>query len=456
MCIRDSLKAEEELKRPVLLVAPTSVLTNWKREATAFTPELKVKEHYGPRRASTDAALKKALKGVDLVLTSYGLLQRDSELLERVDWQGVVIDEAQAIKNPSAKQSMAARDLARPGRGSRSGRFRIALTGTPVENRVSELWALMDFLNPRVLGDEPFFRQRYRLPIERYGDMASMRDLKSRVGPFILRRLKTDRSIISDLPEKLELHEWVGLSPEQKKLYERTVEQSLDTIARAPLGQKHGQVLALLTKLKQVCNHPALALGEDVQAAVGNGAATGFASRSAKVQRLEEILEEVIEAGDRALLFTQFAEWGHLLKAHLERSWRQEVPFLYGNTSKGERQAMVDRFQEDPRGPQLFLLSLKAGGVGLNLTRASHVFHIDRWWNPAVENQATDRAYRIGQQKRVLVHKFITSGSVEERIDRMIKEKSKLAEDIVGSGEDWLGGLEVGQLRDLVALQEPE
>jgi len=246
----------------------------------------------------------------------------------------------------------------------------------------------------------------------------------------------------------------VGLSPEQKKLYERTVEQSLDTIARAPLGQKHGQVLALLTKLKQVCNHPALALGEDVQTAVGNGVAPGFASRSAKLQRLEEILEEVIEAGDRALLFTQFAEWGHLLKAHLQRRWRQEVPFLYGNTSKTERQAMVDRFQDDPRGPQLFLLSLKAGGVGLNLTRASHVFHIDRWWNPAVENQATDRAYRIGQQNRVMVHKFITSGSVEERIDRMIREKSKLAEEIVGSGEDWLGGLDLGQLKDLVALQE--
>ena len=449
------LKAEDELKAPVLLVAPTSVLTNWKREAAAFTPELGVREHYGPRRPSSEAALKKALKGVDLVLTSYGLLQRDSELLERIDWQGVVIDEAQAIKNPSAKQSMAARDLARASRqskGGRGGRFRIALTGTPVENRVSELWALMDFLNPKVLGDEPFFRQRYRLPIERYGDMASMRDLKARVGPFILRRLKTDRSIISDLPEKVELHEWVGLSPEQKKLYERTVEQSLDAIARAPLGQKHGQVLALLTKLKQVCNHPALALGEPSDTPLaGNG---DFASRSAKLQRLEEILEEVIEAGDRALLFTQFAEWGHLLKAHLERRWRQEVPFLYGNTSKTERQAMVDRFQEDPRGPQLFLLSLKAGGVGLNLTRASHVFHIDRWWNPAVENQATDRAYRIGQQNRVLVHKFITSGSVEERIDRMIREKSKLAEEIVGSGEDWLGGLDVGKLKDLVALSE--
>jgi superfamily II DNA or RNA helicase len=438
------LKAEEELRRPVLLVAPTSVLTNWKREAAGFTPELGVREHYGPRRPATEAALKKALNGVDLVLTSYGLLQRDSELLETIDWQGVVIDEAQAIKNPAAKQSQAARDLGRPGK---KGRFRIALTGTPVENRVSELWALMDFLNPRVLGDEPFFRQRYRLPIERYGDMSSLRDLKARVGPFILRRLKTDKSIISDLPEKVELREWVGLSPEQKKLYTKTVEESLDAIARAPLGQKHGQVLALLTKLKQICNHPALALKEQAVDA-------GFAARSAKVQRLEEILEEVIEAGDRALLFTQFAEWGLLLKAHLERRWRQEVPFLYGNTSKSERQAMVDRFQEDPRGPQLFLLSLKAGGVGLNLTRASHVFHIDRWWNPAVENQATDRAYRIGQTNRVLVHKFITSGSVEERIDRMIQEKSKLAADIVGSGEDWLGGLDIGQLRDLVALEE--
>ncbi|MFN9637710.1 MAG: SNF2-related protein, partial [Synechococcaceae cyanobacterium] len=438
------LKAEQELRRPVLLVAPTSVLTNWKREAAGFTPELGVREHYGPRRPSSPAALAKALEGVDLVLTSYGLLQRDSELLESVDWQGVVIDEAQAIKNPSAKQSQAARDLGRPGKNAR---FRIALTGTPVENRVSELWALMDYLNPRVLGDEPFFRQRYRVPIERYGDMSSLRDLKARVGPFILRRLKTDKAIISDLPEKVELLEWVGLAPEQVKLYRKTVDESLDAIARAPLGKKHGQVLALLTKLKQICNHPALALKEDV---VDNG----FASRSAKVQRLEEILEEVIEAGDRALLFTQFAEWGHLLKAYLQQRWRRDVPFLHGGTSKTERQAMVDRFQEDPRGPQLFLLSLKAGGVGLNLTRASHVFHIDRWWNPAVENQATDRAYRIGQQNRVLVHKFITSGSVEERIDRMIREKSKLAEEIVGSGEEWLGGLDVGQLRDLVALSE--
>ncbi len=438
------LKVEQELKRPVLLVAPTSVLTNWKREAIAFTPNLTVCEHYGPKRPSSSSALKQAFNNIDLVLTSYGLMQRDSELLETIDWQGVVIDEAQAIKNPNAKQSQATRDIAR---ASKSNRFRIALTGTPVENRVSELWALMDFLNPRVLGEEDFFRQRYRLPIERYGDMSSLKDLKARVSPFLLRRLKTDKAIISDLPEKVELSEWVGLCKEQQSLYRKTVEDTLDAIARAPRGQRHGKVLGLLTRLKQICNHPALALKEKI-------VQEGFTSRSAKLQRLEEILEEVIEAGDRALLFTQFAEWGHLLQAYLQQRWHFDVPFLHGSTSKNERQAMVDRFQEDPRGPQIFLLSLKAGGIGLNLTRANHVFHIDRWWNPAVENQATDRAYRIGQEKRVMVHKFITSGSVEEKIDQMIREKSRLAEDIIGSGEDWLGSLGVSELRELVSLED--
>ena len=437
------LKIEQELKRPVLLVAPTSVLTNWKREALVFTPELKVYEHYGPKRPDTPSILKKSVGAMDLVLTSYGLMQRDSELLATIDWQGIVIDEAQAIKNPNAKQSKATREMAK---SRKNNRFRIALTGTPVENRVSEIWALMDFLNPNVLGEEDFFRQRYRLPIERYGDMSSLKDLKSRVNPFLLRRLKTDKAIISDLPEKVELSEWVGLSKEQKTLYQKTVEDTLDSIAKAPRGQRHGKILGLLTRLKQICNHPGLVLKEET-------IHKDFMARSAKLQRLEEILEEIIEAGDRALLFTQFAEWGHLLQAYLQQRWNFEVPFLHGRTPKKERQAMVDRFQEDPRGPQIFLLSLKAGGIGLNLTRASHVFHIDRWWNPAVENQATDRAYRIGQENRVMVHKFITSGSVEEKIDRMIREKSQLAEEIIGSGEDWLGSLDVTDLRQLVALE---
>ena len=273
-----------------------------------------------------------------------------------------------------------------------------------------------------------------------------MRDLRRRVGPFILRRLKTDESIISDLPEKIELDEWCGLSDEQRRLYSKTVDETLEVIARAPRGERHGWVLTLLTKLKQVCNHPALVLQEQEVGA-------DFSRRSAKLQRLEEILDELIAVGDRALLFTQFARWGHLLKQHLEQRFRGEVPFLHGGSSKTERQSMVDRFQQDPRGPQLFLLSLKAGGVGLNLTRASHVIHIDRWWNPAVENQATDRAYRIGQTNRVMVHKFITSGSLEENVDRMIREKARLAEDVIGGGEDWLADLDMADIKDLVSLQ---
>tara|TARA_Y100001968_G_scaffold45599_1_gene35704 strand:+ start:83074 stop:86241 length:3168 start_codon:yes stop_codon:yes gene_type:complete len=437
------LKAENELQRPVLLIAPTSVLINWKREANTFTPKLNVVEHYGAKRSSTIEELKNNLKKVNLVLTSYGVIQRDQELLESIDWQGVVIDEAQAIKNPQAKQSNAARTIVNK---ISSNRFRIALTGTPIENRVSELWALMNFLNPNVLGDKDFFRQRYQLPIEQFGDISSFKDLKARISPFMLRRLKTDKSVITDLPEKIELIEWVGLTDEQKTLYHKTIEKTLDAIATAPQGERHGKILGLLTRLKQICNHPGLALKEGY-------VETNFSTRSAKVQRLDEILEEVLEAGDRALLFTQFAEWGHSLKCYLEKKWKCDVPFLYGGTSTTQRQAMIDRFQQDPRGPQIFLLSLKAGGVGLNLTRANHVFHVDRWWNPAVENQATDRAYRIGQTNRVMVHKFITSGSLEEKIDQMIRKKSKLTEDMIGSGENWLSKLGINELKKLVSLE---
>ncbi len=440
------LKSEQELKGPTLLIAPTSVLTNWKREALAFTPDLQVLEHYGPKRSSTPAELNKVLKNIDLVLTSYGHIQRDVDLLKTINWQGIVIDEAQAIKNPNAKQSQATRAIAKV---DKTKKFKIAMTGTPVENRVSELWALMDFLNPRVLGEEDFFHQRYRLPIERYGDMSSLKDLKARVSPFILRRLKTDKAIISDLPEKIELSEWVDLTKEQKELYKKIVSETLDRMSTGTNAQHHGKILGLLTKLKQICNHPSLFLKE-------TNIDTEFINRSRKLQRLDEILEEVIDAGDRALLFTQFKEWGNLLQSYLQEKWKIEVLFLHGGSKKQERQAMIDRFQDDPRGPQLFLLSLKAGGVGLNLTRANHVFHIDRWWNPAVENQATDRAYRIGQENRVMVHKFITSNSVEEKIDQMIAKKSKLTEEVIGSGENWLSNLDVNQLRELVSLEDNE
>ena len=436
------LKNQGELTKPLLLIAPTSVLTNWKREAIAFTPGLSLIEHYGTQRAKTVEKLNHSLKQIDICITSYSLASRDSELFKNINWQGVVIDEAQAIKNSQAKQSIAIREISQ---GLKHDPLRIALTGTPIENRISELWALMNFLNPKVLGEEAFFNQRYKLPIEHYGDISSLKDLKSRVTPFILRRLKTDQSIISDLPSKIELNEWVSLSKEQESLYNKTVETNLQEIAASPLGQRHGKTLGLLTRLKQICNHPALILKE-------KEINQTFLERSSKLQRLDQILEEVFETNDRALLFTQFTEWGHLLQSYLMKKWQAEVPFLHGGSSKIQRQEMIDRFQNDPRGPKLFLLSLKAGGLGLNLTRANHVFHIDRWWNPAVENQATDRAYRIGQTKSVIVHKFITTGSIEEKINQMIFEKSQLAENIVGSGESWLGKLSVDELSKLVVL----
>jgi SNF2 family DNA or RNA helicase len=270
-----------------------------------------------------------------------------------------------------------------------------------------------------------------------------LQTLRSLVQPFILRRLKTDKDIIQDLPEKQEMTVFCGLSAEQAVLYQKLVDDSLAQIDAAAGVQRRGMILALLTKLKQVCNHPAQFLGEK---------ALRSAQRSGKLLRLQDMLEEVVSEGDRALIFTQFAEWGKLLQAHLEQQMGQETLFLYGSTSKKQREVMVDRFQHDPRAPKIFILSLKAGGVGLNLTRANHVFHFDRWWNPAVENQATDRVFRIGQTRNVQVHKFVATGTLEERIHELIESKKALSEQVVGAGEQWLTELDANQLRDLLLL----
>ena len=433
------LKQNKILTAPVLLICPTSVLGNWEREAYRFGPSLKVKLHHGSDRPQGQA-LAKAAEGADLIITSYALVHRDLKSLKAVEWLGVVLDEAQNIKNAEAKQSPAVREL--------EADFRIALTGTPVENRLTELWAIMDFLNPGYLGPKNFFRRRFAMPIERYGDTDSLKTLRSLVQPFILRRLKTDSSIIQDLPEKQEMAVFCGLTQEQGDLYQQLVDSTLAEIESETGIKRRGMVLALLTKLKQVCNHPVLyeqsgkrkvTLKEDLE------------QRSVKVQRLEEMLEEALAEGDRALIFTQFAECGKLLQAHLAQQFG-EVLFLYGSTTKAKREEMVDRFQKDPQGPRILLLSLKAGGVGLNLTRANHVFHFDRWWNPAVENQATDRAFRIGQTKNVQVHKFVCQGTLEERIHEMIESKKALAEQVVGTGEDWLGEMDTDALRDLLLL----
>ena len=428
------LKQEKALGGPVLLVCPTSVLTNWQREVKKFGPKLKSLIYHGDKRPK-GAALVKAVEKLDLIITSYTLAQRDLKDLKRVEWRGMVLDEAQNIKNPTAKQSIAVRDI--------ESEFRIALTGTPVENRLSELWAIMDFLNPGYLGPLNFFKRRFATPIEKYGDTDSLKTLRSLVQPFLLRRLKTDRTIIQDLPEKQEMTVFCGLTAEQARLYQKLVDETLGEIDDATGLQRRGMILGLLVKLKQICNHPAQYLKQET---------LGKYRRSGKLQRLDEMLEEVIAEGDRALIFTQFAEWGKLLTRHLEHRLGTDSMFLYGSTSQAKREEMVDRFQLDPNGPKIFILSLKAGGVGLNLTRANHVFHFDRWWNPAVENQATDRAFRIGQTKNVQVHKFVTTGTLEERINDMINSKKALAEQVVGAGEQWLTELDTDQLRNLLLL----
>ncbi len=437
------LQEEEQLVAPVLLVCPTSVLGNWEREVKKFGSTLKTIVHHGDKRAK-GKQLVKALGSRHLVITSYSLVYRDLKDLKQIQWQGLVLDEAQNIKNPTAKQSQAVRDL--------DADFRIALTGTPVENRLSELWSILDFLNPGYLGSATFFKRRFAMPIEKYGDTASLETLRSLVQPFILRRLKTDRDIIQDLPEKQEMTVFCPLAAGQALRYQQIVDESLSTIESADGIQRRGMILGLLVKLKQLCNHPDLLTSKDAKAKPKTSNLDQFAQQSGKLQRLEEMLEELLAEGDRTLIFTQFAEWGKILQPYLEKKFDREVLFLYGGTRKEKREEMVDRFQHDPQGPPIMILSIKAGGTGLNLTRANHVFHFDRWWNPAVENQATDRVFRIGQTRNVQVHKFVCTGTLEEKINDLIESKKALAEQVVGSGENWLTELDTGQLRNLLLL----
>ena len=427
------LQEQNALEKPTLLVCPTSVMGNWQKEVKKFAPTIKVLEYHGDKRPK-GKAFTEAVNKHDIVITSYALIHRDIKLLKAIEWQIIVLDEAQNVKNSEAKQSQAVRQL--------ETTFRIALTGTPVENRLQELWSILDFLNPGYLGSKQFFQRRFAMPIEKYGDTASLNQLRSLVQPFILRRLKSDKDIIQDLPDKQEMTVFCGLTSEQATLYQQLVDESLVAIESAEGLQRRGMILGLLVKLKQICNHPSQYLK----------LATLEKHHSAKLQRLEEMLDEVLVEEDRALIFTQFAEWGKLLKPYLEKKLGREIFFLYGSTSKKQREEMIDRFQHDPQGPPIMILSLKAGGVGLNLTRANHVFHFDRWWNPAVENQATDRVFRIGQTRNVQVHKFVCTGTLEEKINDMIESKKQLAEQVVGAGEDWLTEMDTDQLRNLLIL----
>jgi non-specific serine/threonine protein kinase len=417
-----------------LVVAPASLLANWKGEIERFAPSLKVfVAHPSENAADLDSPgnLDAALAGVDVVLTTYGMVARSAALRER-SWRLAVLDEAQAIKNPGAQQTRAVKEL--------TAASRIALTGTPIENRLADLWSLFDFLNPGLLGDARTFASAAKRLAK--GTDPSYAPLRRLVHPYILRRLKTDRHVITDLPEKTEVRAFCGLSREQAALYEKCVGELARALAHTAGIQRRGTVLAHLMQLKQICNHPAHWSGQG-----------GFtAARSGKFERIAALCEELAQRQERALVFTQFRELTGPLAEHLGEVFGRPGLVLHGGTSVSKRQALVEQFQRE-EGPPFFVLSLKAGGLGLNLTAASHVIHFDRWWNPAVENQATDRAFRIGQRRNVLVHKFVCRGTVEEKIDALIEAKAGLARDLLDEGgERVLTEMSDEELMSIVAL----
>jgi superfamily II DNA or RNA helicase len=418
--------------RPHLVVCPTSVVGNWERELARFAPGLPIVRHHGPDRPAS----RRAFKPGYVTVTSYALLRRDIGMLEDIDWDVVVFDEAQQIKNPSSKGARAARAL--------PARSRIAMTGTPIENRLSELWAIVDVTNPGLLGSQRAFNERFAAPIERWHDEGAASRLRRLVAPFVLRRLKSDPEVSVDLPPKQEIEVACALTREQASLYQAAIDEAFSgTGLGRGAFERRGRILALLTALKQICNHPSQYLGDDGR----------LVGRSGKLARATEILAEVVDSGERALLFTQFREMGTRLGAHLSTELGlPEVPFLHGGVPMAARDAMVERFQQDDDAPPVLLVSLRAGGTGLNLTRATHVMHYDRWWNPAVEDQATDRAHRIGQTRAVTVHTLVTAGTIEERISALLERKRALASSVVASGEAWITELEDDELRDLVAL----
>ncbi|MGI5338056.1 DEAD/DEAH box helicase [Streptomyces sp. CA-181903] len=425
--------------RPRLVVCPTSVVSNWERELARFAPGLTVLRHHGARRATDPAAFTPGA----VVVTSYALLRLDAELLASVGWDLVVLDEAQQIKNHTAQTARAAQRL--------DARARVALTGTPVENRLSELWSIAHFTNPGLLGSHRRFREQFAGPIERDGDREAAGRLRAVVSPFVLRRMKS--AVADELPAKMESTVPCDLTAEQTRLYRAAVAEALDGGDGLGSGsRRQGNVLRLLTHLKQICNHPVQYLGEEDTAAAGS-----LAGRSGKLMRATEMLGEAVAAGDRALVFTQYRVMGELLARHLSAELGlEEVPFLHGGTPAERRDAMVDAFQHDDTASPLLVISLKAGGFGLNLTRASHVLHYDRWWNPAVEDQATDRAHRIGQTRTVHVHKLVTADTFEERVAALLESKRSLADSVVGTSETWLAELDDDALRALVRLAGSE
>ncbi|MFD2081496.1 DEAD/DEAH box helicase [Actinopolymorpha cephalotaxi] len=410
---------------PTLVVCPTTLLGTWQRELHRFAPTTPVRRYHGGARHLSDLAPD------EVVLTTYGVVRRDSAELADTRWGLVVADEAQHAKNPLARTARALRTI--------PGAARIALTGTPVENHLSELWSILDWTTPGLLGPLERFRQKVAVPIERYRDPAATERLARVTAPFLLRRRKSDPGIAPELPPKTESDVVVGLTTEQATLYKAVVTEVMAEIQESEGVARRGLVLALLTALKQVCNHPAQYLHE-------SGPLPG---RSGKLAALDDLLDVILAEGESVLIFSQYVEMCRLLQDHLDRRGVRNL-FLHGGITARKREHLVAEFQAGAA--PVFLLSLKAGGVGLTLTRATHVVHFDRWWNPAVENQATDRAYRIGQDRPVQVHRLVTEGTLEDRIAAVIEAKRELADSVVGSGESWIADLSDNELADLVAL----
>ncbi|MFN8106053.1 MAG: SNF2-related protein [Acidimicrobiia bacterium] len=420
-------------KGRTLVVCPASVLGNWQHETARFAPGLRVVAHHGPDRARALSDLE-ALGDDAVVVTTYAVLRRDADLLAGIPWHRVVLDEAQHMKNTRSETARAARRV-----GTRA-RQRLALTGTPIENRLLELWSILDFANPGVLGGLGSFRSRFVAPVERRGDQAAAARLKRVAAPFVLRRRKSDPEVLAGLPAKHEAMAYCGLTEVQAALYREAVDVTMARVRSAGGITRRGHVLALLTRLKQICDHPLL---------VDPGIEGGLVDLSSKLSLLAELVDEVRSEGDRSLVFTQYIRMGELISAALGG-----VPFLHGGLALAKRDALVESFQHDPNSPDVLVVSLRAGGVGLNLTAANRVFHYDRWWNPAVEDQATDRTHRIGQSRDVWVHKLVCMGTLEEHIDAVLQRKRGLVDAVLASGETFLTELEDDELAALVALED--
>lgn len=424
------LTVKESGAKPSLIICPTSVLGNWQKELEKFGPDLRVHLHYGSNRLKGEEFTQQ-VNEADIVLTSYGLSHLDEEEISSYDWGTICLDEAQNIKNAQTKQSRAIRKL--------KSDHNIALTGTPMENRLTELWSIFDFINRGYLGSLGGFQKRFVSPIEKDHDQETIAQLQRLIKPFLLRRTKNDEAVALNLPDKLEQKEYCPLTVEQASIYEQLVKDTLEQVEQLAGIQRKGLILKMLGQLKQVCDHPALYLKE--------AAPKNVDDRSAKMEKLLELVDHIRDQNESCLIFTQYIQMGEMIQDVLSKRFNEPVRFLNGSAAKVQRDKMIEGFQN--REYNILILSLKAGGTGLNLTEANHVIHYDRWWNPAVENQATDRAYRIGQKRFVHVHKLIATGTLEEKIDEMLENKQSLNDEIITS-ENWITELSTTELKELL------